>query len=131
MRGRVRLCPYYFVEAEQSEIARRAGDDRSGRQKISARHARRDFGSIEDTVMSNITKFKGANALALPQKEAMNITKNLGMLLLAIYLILVGITLLLHITIPTIVMGILTLAAGIFDSHWQIETSLLVFAPSL
>ncbi len=43
----------------------------------------------------------------------MNITKNLGMLLLAIYLILAGITLLFHITIPTIVMGILALAAGI------------------
>jgi hypothetical protein len=54
-----------------------------------------------------------ANALALPQKEVMNITKNLGMLLLAIYLILAGITLLLHITIPTIIMGILALAAGI------------------
>ncbi len=47
------------------------------------------------------------------KKGAMNITKNLGMLLLAIYLILAGITLLLHITIPTIVMGILALAAGI------------------
>jgi hypothetical protein len=54
-----------------------------------------------------------ANALALPQKGRMNITKNLGMLLLAIYLILVGITLLLHISIPTIIMGILALAAGI------------------
>jgi hypothetical protein len=43
----------------------------------------------------------------------MNITKNLGMLLLAIYLILVGITLLLHITIPVSIMGILALAAGI------------------
>jgi hypothetical protein len=43
----------------------------------------------------------------------MNITKNLGMLLLAIYLILVGITLLFHITIATIIMGILALAAGI------------------
>jgi hypothetical protein len=43
----------------------------------------------------------------------MNITKNLGMLLLAIYLILAGITLLLQITIPTIIMGILALAAGI------------------
>ena len=43
----------------------------------------------------------------------MNITKNLGMLLLAIYLILAGITLLLHITIPVVVMGILALAAGI------------------
>jgi len=49
----------------------------------------------------------------LLQKGRMNITKNLGMLLLAIYLILVGITLLLHITIPTIVMGIVALAGGI------------------
>ncbi len=47
------------------------------------------------------------------KKGRMNITKNLGMLLLAIYLILVGITLLFHITIPTIIMGILALAAGI------------------
>jgi len=43
----------------------------------------------------------------------MNITKTLAMRLLAIYLILAGITLLFHITIPTIVMGILALAAGI------------------
>jgi hypothetical protein len=43
-----------------------------------------------------------------------NITKNLGMLLLAIYLILVGITTLFHtIAIPVVVMGILALAAGI------------------
>ena len=56
---------------------------------------------------------KRANAVPLPQKAGMNITKNLGMLLLAIYLILAGITLLFHITIPTIVMGILALAAGI------------------
>jgi len=41
------------------------------------------------------------------------ITKNIGMLLLAIYLILVGITTLFHVAIPTIVMGILALAAGI------------------
>jgi hypothetical protein len=57
--------------------------------------------------------FKRAKAVALAQKGAMNITKNLGMLLLAIYLILVGITLLVHITIPVIVTGILALAAGI------------------
>src|SRR5437773_6453197 len=57
--------------------------------------------------------FERANANGLPQEGAMNITKNLGMLLLAIYLILAGITLLFHITIPTIVMGILALAAGI------------------
>ena len=43
----------------------------------------------------------------------MNITKNLGMLLLAIYLILVGIIALVHIAIPVLVTGILALAAGI------------------
>jgi hypothetical protein len=43
----------------------------------------------------------------------MIITKNLGMLLLAIYLILVGITLLVHIAIPVLVTGVLALAAGI------------------
>jgi len=43
-----------------------------------------------------------------------NITKNLGMLLLAIYLILAGLGLLVHtIIIPAIVMGILALAAGV------------------
>jgi hypothetical protein len=41
------------------------------------------------------------------------ITKNLGKLLLAIYLILVGITALVHFAIPAIVMGILALIAGI------------------
>jgi len=40
-------------------------------------------------------------------------TKNIGMLLLAIYLILVGITTLFHIGIGAIVMGILALIAGI------------------
>ena len=44
----------------------------------------------------------------------MTITKNLGMLLLAIYLILIGIGALIHtIAIPVIVTGILALAAGI------------------
>jgi hypothetical protein len=43
----------------------------------------------------------------------MNITKNLGMLLLAIYLILAGLMSLVHIAIPAIIMGILALAAGI------------------
>ncbi len=57
--------------------------------------------------------FERANAIGLPQEEAMTITKNLGMILLAIYLILIGITMLFHIAIPAIVMGILALAAGI------------------
>jgi uncharacterized membrane protein HdeD (DUF308 family) len=46
--------------------------------------------------------------------QIMNFTKNIGMLLLAIYLILVGITALISIVIPPIVMGILALVAGIF-----------------
>ncbi len=58
--------------------------------------------------------FERANPTGLPQERKMNITKNLGMLLLAIYLILVGITALVHtIAIPIIVTGILALAAGI------------------
>ena len=43
----------------------------------------------------------------------MNFQKNLGLLLLAIYLILVGIVSLVSVAIPPIVMGILALAAGI------------------
>jgi hypothetical protein len=43
-----------------------------------------------------------------------SVTKNLGMLLLAIYLILVGIMALAGgIVIPPVVMGILALAAGV------------------
>jgi len=58
--------------------------------------------------------FERANATGLPQERPMNITKNLGMLLLAINLILVGITARFHtIAIPVIVTGILALAAGI------------------
>jgi hypothetical protein len=57
--------------------------------------------------------FERANAIGLPQERNMNITKNLGMLLLAIYLILVGIMAVIHIAIPVIVTGILALAAGI------------------
>jgi Flp pilus assembly protein TadB len=56
---------------------------------------------------------KRAKTMRLPQKGAMNITKNLGMLLLAIYLILVGIIALVHIAIPVLVTGVLALAAGI------------------
>jgi hypothetical protein len=40
-------------------------------------------------------------------------TKNIGMLLLSIYLILVGITTLFHIAIGAIVMGVVALLAGI------------------
>jgi hypothetical protein len=60
-----------------------------------------------------VVNFKRANAPDLPQERFMNITKNLGMLLLAIYLILIGIIALVHIGIPAIVTGILALAAGV------------------
>jgi uncharacterized membrane protein HdeD (DUF308 family) len=60
----------------------------------------------------NARIFKRAKATRSPQKTAM-ITKNLGMLLLAIYLILVGIIALVHVAIPTIVTGIIALLAGI------------------
>jgi hypothetical protein len=42
------------------------------------------------------------------------ITRNIGMLLLAIYLILVGVSLVAAIAIPSIVLGLLALIAGIF-----------------
>ena len=41
------------------------------------------------------------------------ITKNIGMLLLAIYLILVGITTLFHVSIGAIVIGVVALIAGV------------------
>jgi hypothetical protein len=44
----------------------------------------------------------------------MNFTKNIGMLLLAIYLILAGLGMLLGLSIPVILMGILAIAAGVF-----------------
>ena len=44
----------------------------------------------------------------------MNFTKNIGMLLLAIYLILVGIISLFGVAMPPVLMGVLALAAGIF-----------------
>jgi hypothetical protein len=56
--------------------------------------------------------FWRAKATGLIQNRRM-ITKNIGMLLLAIYLILVGITTLFHIGIGAIVMGIVALLAGI------------------
>jgi hypothetical protein len=53
-----------------------------------------------------------AKATGLLQNQRM-ITKNIGMLLLAIYLILVGITTLFHIGIGAIVLGVVALIAGI------------------
>jgi hypothetical protein len=44
----------------------------------------------------------------------MNFTKNIGMLLLAVYLILAGLGLLITFAIPPVLMGILAVAAGVF-----------------
>lgn len=44
----------------------------------------------------------------------MSITKNIGLLLLAIWLILTGIIALTGVAIPVIIMGILALISGIF-----------------
>jgi len=43
----------------------------------------------------------------------MKVTNNIGMLLLAVYLILVGLTVLVGIAIPGVVLGVLALAAGV------------------
>lgn len=43
----------------------------------------------------------------------MKFTTNIGMILLAIYLILQGLSVIASISIPAIVMGVLALAAGI------------------
>jgi hypothetical protein len=56
--------------------------------------------------------FLRAKATGLLQNRRM-ITKNIGMLLLAIYLILVGITTLFHIGIGAVVMGVVALIAGV------------------
>jgi hypothetical protein len=50
--------------------------------------------------------------IGLLQKRSI-MTKNIGMLLLAIYLILVGITTLFHVGTGAIVMGVLALVTGI------------------
>ena len=44
----------------------------------------------------------------------MNFTKNIGMLLLAIFLILYGITTAFTIATPLVILGVLALLAGIF-----------------
>jgi hypothetical protein len=43
----------------------------------------------------------------------MNFTKNIGMLLLAIYLILIGLTQVFGIVLPAVLLGIIAIVAGI------------------
>jgi uncharacterized membrane protein len=61
----------------------------------------------------NCARYERAEAKRFAQNKLMIITKNIGMLLLAIYLILIGIMALVHVAIPAIVTGILALLAGI------------------
>ncbi len=44
----------------------------------------------------------------------MNFTKNIGMLLLAIFLILIGINYIIGFGIPGVIVGVIALLAGIF-----------------
>ena len=44
----------------------------------------------------------------------MNFTKNIGMLLLAIYLIIAGLGILFAFDVPSVLMGVLAVAAGVF-----------------
>ncbi len=44
----------------------------------------------------------------------MNFTKNIGMLLLAVYLIVTGLGMLFAFVIPAVAMGILAVLAGVF-----------------
>jgi hypothetical protein len=44
----------------------------------------------------------------------MRITRNIGFLLLAIWLILTGLMMVISLSLPPIIMGILAIAAGIF-----------------
>ena len=44
----------------------------------------------------------------------MNFTKNIGMLLLAVYLLIIGLMTLFSLAIPPILTGVVALAAGIF-----------------
>jgi hypothetical protein len=50
----------------------------------------------------------------LTKGSFMNFTKNIGMLLLAVYLILAGLGLLFGFMIPSVLMGILAVLAGVF-----------------
>jgi hypothetical protein len=58
--------------------------------------------------------FERAKHTVLPHNEVMTFNRNIGMLLLAIYLILVGIVAIAGVAIPSVLTGVLALLAGIF-----------------
>ena len=44
----------------------------------------------------------------------MRFTRNIGMLLLSIWLILTGLMMVVHFDVPPVIMGLLAIAAGVF-----------------
>jgi len=64
-------------------------------------------------VVTNLSRRERSTSLP-NERLTMNFTKNIGMLLLAIYLILAGLMSLVGFAIPSILIGILVLLAGIF-----------------
>jgi|HubBroStandDraft_6_1064221.scaffolds.fasta_scaffold1250699_1 hypothetical protein len=64
-------------------------------------------------VVTNLSRRERSTSLP-NERLIMNFTKNIGMLLLALYLILAGLGMLLAFVIPTVLMGILAVAAGVF-----------------
>ena len=64
-------------------------------------------------VVTNLSRRERSTSLP-NERLIMNFTKNIGMLLLAVYLILAGLGMLLAFVIPTVLMGILAVAAGVF-----------------
>jgi hypothetical protein len=64
-------------------------------------------------VVTNLSRRERSTSLP-NERLTMNFTKNIGMLLLALYLILAGLGMLLAFVIPTVLMGILAVAAGVF-----------------
>jgi hypothetical protein len=64
-------------------------------------------------VVTNLSR-RERSTFDLTKGSTMNFTKNIGMLLLAIYLILAGLGLLFGFMIPSVIMGILAILAGIF-----------------
>ena len=64
-------------------------------------------------VVTNLSRRERSTSLP-NERLIMNFTKNIGMLLLAIYLVLAGIGMLFAVVIPGVLMGILAILAGIF-----------------
>ena len=81
-------------------------NSKSLRMRAALAPSQQTIGKAADATF-NVQKPRG-----LPKKRRI-MTKSIGMLLLAIYLILVGITTLFHVGVGAMVMGVVALIAGI------------------